>query len=430
MTMTYIEYVNPSYTPSEEDLITLFRVEPAKGITFEEAAGRVASESSNGTWTEVVTMKEHVRKLSAKAYMLNKPWVKIAYPTKLFEHSNMSQILSSIAGNIFGMKAIKKLRLEDVYWPNEIVSGFKGPQFGIEGVRKILKIIDRPITATVPKPKVGLYTDEYVEAAKKVWIGGIDLVKDDENLTSQSFIKFSERARKMIKMRDKIEAETGERKGYLINITAQYRDMLKRGKLVQDLGGEFVMIDILTTGWASLQTLREEFEDLGLAIHAHRAFHAAFTRDRKHGLSMKVVAEVARLLGVDHIHVGTVVGKLESPLQDVLPLIKICREKDTKESGRYKLLTKKWYNIKSVFPVSSGGIHPGLVPYIIKIFGKDVIIQAGGGVMGHPKGVTKGAEALRVAIDASLKGEPLEDRALKNKPLKEALEYWGRETPI
>jgi len=115
-------------------------VEPIKGINFLEAVGRVASESSNGTWTEVTTMKEHIKALSAKAYYLNPPWVEIAYPQALFELGNMSQILSSVAGNIFGMKAVRNLRLEDVFWPEEIAKNFPGPQYGIEGVRNILNL--------------------------------------------------------------------------------------------------------------------------------------------------------------------------------------------------------------------------------------------------------------------------------------------------
>jgi ribulose-bisphosphate carboxylase large chain len=428
--MSYIEYVDTSYNPSEHDLIALFRLEPVNGISFEEAAGRVASESSNGTWTEVKTMKEHIRRLSAKAYHINPPWIRVAYPIELFEYDNMSQILSGIAGNIFGMKALRKLRLEDVYWPKEIVDSYGGPQYGIDGVRDILKIYDRPITATVPKPKVGLTTEEFKEAAGEIWRGGIDLLKDDENLTNQTFNKFEKRLKEIMRLRDKIESETGERKGYLINITAPHDEMVKRARLVSDHGGEFIMIDILTTGWASLQSIREVAEDLRLAIHAHRAFHAAFTRDRRHGLSMKVVAEIARLIGVDHIHVGTIVGKLESPKIDVIPLIHICRDSNTSEYKRYRLLPKYWGKIKSIFPVSSGGVHPGLIPYIMNIFGIDVIIQAGGGVLGHPDGPIRGGEALREAIDAYINGETLEERGERSRPLRRALEHWGRKTPI
>lgn len=428
--MKYIDFVDTSYRPTEKDLIVLFRIEPAEGITFEEAAGRVASESSNGTWTEVAFDTPRIRSLAAKAYRIQPPWVEVAYPPELFEEGNMSQILSSIAGNIFGMKALKKLRLEDVYWPKSIVESFPGPLHGINGVREILKIFDRPITATVPKPKVGLDTNEYVEVAEDIWTSGIDLVKDDENLTSQSFIKFEDRVSKMFRIRDRVEKETGERKGYLINITAPFNEMVRRAKLVKDHGGEFVMIDILTTGWSALQAFKELDKELGLAIHAHRAFHAAFTRDRRHGMSMKVVAEVSRLIGVDHIHVGTVVGKLESPLKEVTALIKICRERKSRRNMKLKLLRKEWHNIKPVIPVSSGGIHPGLIPKIIELFGIDFIIQVGGGVLGHPDGPKAGGKAVRAAIDAAIEGKPLDEAAKYSEELRKALEKWGYRTPI
>lgn len=428
--MKYTDFIDLDYNPSQNDLIALFRVKPSEGISFREAAGRVASESSNGTWTESRLFREHIRRLSAKAYWMEPPWVEIAYPIDLFEEGNMPQILSSIAGNIFGMKAVKYLRLEDVYWPTNILKHFLGPAYGIKGVREILKIHDRPITATVPKPKVGLTVNEYVDAAREIWIGGVDLLKDDENLTGQSFIRFMERARKMFRLRDKAEMETGERKGYLINITAPYNEMVKRAKIVKDHGGEFVMIDILTVGWGALQSFREYSGELGLAIHAHRAFHAAFTRNRYHGMSMKVVAEISRIIGVDHLHVGAVVGKLEAPRRDVEALLRICRFNRTGRNMRLKLLEKDWDGMKPLLPVCSGGIHPGLIPRVLEIFGVDVIIQAGGGVVGHPSGPHSGAKALRDAIDAVLSGEELSERAGKSRELREALDHWGYRIPV
>lgn len=422
------EYVDLNYQPSKDDLIVLFRVEVPKGIDFITAVGKVAAESSNGTWTEVVTMRPHIKELSAKAFWIKKPWVKIAYPIQLFEKGNMSQILSSIAGNIFGMKAIKALRLEDVYWPEEIIKSFPGPKFGITGVRDALKVYDRPILATVPKPKVGLRSDEYADAAYEIWIGGVDLVKDDENLSSQSFNKFENRLKLVIRKMEKAEKETGEQKGYLVNITAPYNEMIRRAKLVEDYNNSFVMIDILTVGWSALQAFREE--DFNLRIHAHRAFHAAFTRNLKHGMSMKVVAEISRLIGVDHIHIGTVVGKLESRLTEVNALIKITRETKSRGNWKLKLLNKVWDNIKPVMPVSSGGLHPGLMPKIYEIFGIDILIQAGGGVVGHPSGVLAGAKAFREAIEAIIKGISLDEAAKQSRELREALNYWGYKTYV
>jgi ribulose-bisphosphate carboxylase large chain len=428
--MAYSGFVDLSHIPEEDELVALFYVEPAEGISIEEAAARVASESSNGTWTDLPTMSERIRKLSAKVFKIDGRWFLVSYPVELFELGNMPQIWSSIAGNIFGMKAVSRLRLEDVFWPKDIVRSFKGPKFGLNGVKNIMEVEKRPILATVPKPKVGMTSEEQAEAAYEIWCGGVDLLKDDENLTSQSFNRFEKRIRLMMEMRRKAEKETGEKKSYLVNITAPYEEMKRRLRLVADYGNEFVMVDILTAGWSALQSIRDLAEENGLAIHAHRAFHAAFDRIREHGVSMKVVAESARLIGVDNIHIGTVVGKLESPLEEVMSLIRIIRDEKVEENWDMKLLRKDWLDIKPVMPVSSGGLHPGLIPEIMRIFGGDVIIQAGGGVLGHPDGPKAGAKALRQAMEAVLEGMDLEEYAKKHQELRRALEKWGYMKPV
>ncbi|MGC8932160.1 MAG: type III ribulose-bisphosphate carboxylase [Candidatus Methanodesulfokora sp.] len=428
--MSYSGFVDLSHAPEEDELVALFYVEPAEGISVEEAAARVASESSNGTWTDLPLMSERIRKLSAKVFRIDGRWFLVSYPVELFELGNMPQIWSSIAGNIFGMKAVSRLRLEDVFWPKEIVRSFKGPKFGLYGVKEIMKVEKRPILATVPKPKVGMTSEEHAQAAYDIWCGGVDLLKDDENLTSQTFNRFERRLRLMMEMKKKAEKETGERKSYLVNITAPYEEMKRRLRLVSDYGNEFVMVDILTAGWSALQSIRDLAEEHELAIHAHRAFHAAFDRIREHGVSMKVVAESARLVGVDNIHIGTVVGKLESPLEEVMSLIRIIRDEKVEENWDLKLLKKDWLDLKPVMPVSSGGLHPGLVPEIMRIFGGDVIIQAGGGVLGHPDGPRAGAKALRQAMEAVLEGIDLEEYAKKHKELKRALEKWGYMRPV
>ncbi len=423
----YLDFVAPGYRPSREDMVALFRVEPARGISIREAVGRVASESSIGTWTTLTTMTAEKRRLMAKAFEIRGPWVKVAYPLELFEPHNMPQVLSSIAGNIFGMKAVRNLRLQDVRWPPKLIKSFKGPQFGIDGIRRIFKVRDRPLTATVPKPKVGMGSEEHARAGYEAWVGGLDLLKDDENLSGQRFNQFERRVRLSLKARDRAERESGERKSYLVNVTAETKEMLRRAKLVKELGGEYVMVDIMTVGWAGVQTVRDECEELGLAIHAHRAFHAAFTRNPKHGMSMLALAKVARLQGVDQIHIGTVVGKLESPKEEVLALQEAITSRKVKGAGR--ILPQDWNGVKPVFPVSSGGLHPGLVPEIIGMLGCDIIIQVGGGVWGHPDGGRAGAAAVRQAIAAYLEKIPLDDYARTRKELRKALQKWGYTRP-
>jgi len=168
------------------------------------------------------------------------------------------------------------------------------------------------------------------------------------------------------------------------------------------------MIDILTTGWSSLQAMRDL--DLKLLIHAHRAGHAAFTRSHRHGINMVVLAKVARLIGVDQLHVGTAVGKMAETREEVLMNKEACVE--------------PLYGIKPVLPIASGGLHPGMVPKLVEIFGKDTVIQAGGGIHGHPDGTVDGATALRQAVDAAMKGIPLKEYSKDHPALEKALEKW------
>ncbi len=397
-------YVELTYTPGEDDLICTFRV---KAHDLRRAAEAVAAESSIGTWTDVMTMKEEIReRLRARVFEIRDDVIKVAYPGELFEKGNIPQILSSIAGNIFGMREVEGLRLEDVEIPRSIALSFSGPAFGIDGVREKLKIEERPLVGTIVKPKVGLSPEEHAEVVYRALRGGCDLVKDDENLTSQDFNPFEKRLKLSLDAVKRAEDETGEEKGYLPNITAETQEMLRRAELVKELGGKFIMVDVVTCGFSGLQTLRKH--DFGMIIHAHRAMHAAFTRKKDHGISMLVLAKFLRMCGVDQLHIGTVVGKMEGEKEDVL------RIRDA--------ITGEFYGIKPVFPVASGGLHPGHIPALYSIFGKDVILQFGGGIHGHPDGTEEGARAVREALSMVLEGKPLD-----NPPpaLKKAIEKWG-----
>jgi ribulose-bisphosphate carboxylase large chain len=406
--MRYEDFIDLSYKPSKRDLVCEFILQPADGVSIGRGAGAIAAESSIGTWTEVKTEKRYVRGLAAKVFEIKGGKVRIAYPVELFEQGNIPQILSSIAGNIFGMKEIKNLRLTDLTFPAKLLKSFKGPKHGIKGIRKIFKV-ERPLLGTIIKPKIGLKTEDHVKVAYEAWINGIDIVKDDENLSSQSFNRFEKRLEKTFKAKEKAEKETGEKKAYMINITAETQEMLKRAKAVETIGNEYVMVDIITVGWSALQTLRNQ--DFELVIHAHRAGHAALTRNPEHGISMKVIAKLARIVGVDQLHVGTGLGKMFEEREEVLENCKALKE--------------KMWKFKPVMPVASGGLHPGMIPELVNIFGKDVVLQFGGGCHGHPLGTAGGAKAIRQAVEAVEKGFELEEYAKTHRELKIALERWS-----
>jgi ribulose-bisphosphate carboxylase large chain len=405
--LRYTDFVHLNYEPEKTDLVCDFHVEPVdKSLDY--VAGGVAAESSVGTWTELSTEKPYMKDKAAKVFSIKGNEIKIAYPEELFEPSNMPNILSSLAGNVFGLEDIKNLRLNNIHFPEKIAKSFEGPRYGIAGVRDILKVYDRPLVGTIIKPKLGLVTKDHAEVAYEAWVGGCDIVKDDENLSSQRFNPFEDRVVQTLEARDRAQDETGESKVYLVNVTAEFEEMKRRAQYVEEHSGEYMMIDIITTGWSSLQAMRKE--NFNLVIHAHRAGHAAFTRSHIHGINMVVIAKVARLIGVDQLHVGTAVGKMSETKDEVLANVDACKQP---MSG-----------FKPVLPVASGGLHPGMVPKLIEYFGKDVVIQAGGGIHGHPEGTERGAEALREAVDAVLGGYTLHEYAKSHDALAVALTKW------
>jgi ribulose-bisphosphate carboxylase large chain len=418
----YANFVNLKYRPKATDVLCQFRVIPAKGYTFKEVCSIVAGESSIGTWTEVKTMNPVMGKnLTPKVYYLDEKnkRCRIAYPIELFELGNLPEIMSSIGGNIYGMKSAEGIRWEDVRLPEKMLKAFKGPRFGIEGVRKYLGVHHRPLVGTIVKPKVGLSAEEHAKVAYDSWIGGCDIVKDDENLTSQDFNKFQKRFLLTMDALKKAEEQTGERKVYFINCTAEAEEMIRRIKFVEKNGGNYIMLDILTLGWGALQTARNNTK---LPIHAHRAGHAMFDRNPDQGMSMEVIAQLARMVGVDSLHIGTAYGKMSGGKDEVLHIEDEIESQFTEQTT--KNLSQKWHGIKSVFAVASGGVYPTLVPKIMSFMGKDVVIQAGGGIHGHPFGTEAGARAMRQAVDATLRKISLKDYAKTHVDLEVALKKW------
>ncbi len=418
------KFVDLDYVPKKEDLICEFSVEPSENLSMKEACNRIAKESSIGTWTHVEHLNKEKRdKLRARVYSIDGNTAKVAYPPELFEKTNVPGTLASIAGNIFGMKALKNLRLEDVYIPASIDNAFEGPRYGIKGIRDTFGIEERPLIGTIVKPKVGLSSEQHANIAFEAWKGGCDVVKDDENLVNQDFNKFEERLDLTLEKRKKAEEETSETKGYMPNVTAETEEMLKRAELVKEKGGRYMMIDIVTAGWSALQTLRKHGPDL--RIHAHRAMHAALTKNKKHGISMLTIAKFARLIGVDQLHIGTAVGKMEGEPTDIWEIEQEVENKIVRKHEDDHVLAEDWRDIKPVFAVSSGGLHPGLVQPLMQLLGKNIIIQAGGGIHGHPDGTRAGARAMRQAIDARMKGIDVEEYAEDSEELKKALDLWG-----
>ncbi len=409
------------YAPLQEvdpdsHIIATYRVMPKEGMSVLDAGVQIAAEESVGTWT-TVKATERVLGLAAKVVRVKEAegLVWVAFPLDLFDvESGIPNLLSIVAGNLFGLSALRRVRLLDLHIPRAYAGAFRGPKFGIDGVRSMLgtDANPRPHLGTIVKPKVGLSPEETAEVAYRAARGGVDMVKDDETLTNQRFCPLEERVVRVMEALDRAREETGRRVLYAVNVTAHYPVMFRLAETALDHGANCLMVDVLTAGFTALQALAED-PSIKVPVHVHRAMHAAMTRVREHGIHMMVLAKLVRLAGGDQLHTGTAAGKMERDVRDVRAINDFLRG--------------EWHGLARVMPVASGGIHPALVPRNLELLGvPDVQINAGGGIHGHPWGTEAGARAMAQAIEAFMRGVSLEEYARDHPELAEALRYWGR----
>ena len=428
----YLDFVNLKYKPKKNDIICLFRIEPAKGISMKEAIARVASESSSGTWTKLTQEPKLLSKVKAYAFHCDKEYVKVAYPRIIAENGSVPGLMSGIGGNIFGMKAVKNLKLVDAEFPLDYVKYFKGAVYGREAIKRIFKRKNGPITSVVPKPKLGYTAREHAEkVAYPLWKGGIDCCKDDENLVDLKFNKFEDRVKFLSKFRDKAEKETGDVKDAFINVTSpDLKELERRIKIIHNHDFKYFMLDVVVSGFTAVGTACELARDYKMAIHGHRAMHAMFTKNPRHGMSMLFLSKLLRLIGIDQIHTGTVIGKLEGNEKEIIAMKEMLTKQEVSEIKNLRL-KQNWGKIKAVLPVSSGGLHPGILPLVFDIYGTmDIVLQIGGGTQGHPAGIEAGAKAVIQSIEAYKLGIDLREYAKTHKELKQALDKWGFKGPV
>ena len=438
-------YWQPDYVPKETDVIALFRITPQPGVDADEAAAAVAGESSTATWTVVWTDRLTAADLyRAKAYRVdpvpNSPgqfFAYIAYDMDLFEPDSIANLTASIIGNVFGFKAVKALRLEDMRMPVAYLKTFQGPPTGVMVERERLDKYGRPLLGATTKPKLGLSGRNYGRVVYEALKGGLDFTKDDENINSQPFMHWRDRYLYCMEAVNRASAATAEVKGHYLNVTAgTYEQMIQRAEFAKELGSVIIMID-LVIGYTAIQSISKWARQHDMILHLHRAGNSTYSRQKNHGMNFRVICKWMRMAGVDHIHAGTVVGKLEGDPLMVKGFYDTLLQPHTPVAPELGLFFKQeWASLGKCMPVASGGIHLGQMHQLLHYLGEDVILQFGGGTIGHPDGIQAGAEANRVALESMVqarnegvdylaKGPEILAKAAKScKPLQHGLDTW------
>lgn len=398
--------------PSDPDNYVVCKYRVSTDLPMEKAAEAIAAEQSTGTWTGISTLDRTIfDHLGARITSIEGDVVTAEFPVDDFsiEVGSVPQILSVISGNLFGLGALKGVRLEDVTFPKAILEQFKGPKFGAAGLRKALNRPEKPLVGTIVKPKIGLSPEKTAEYVYEAGAGGLTNSKDDETLVDQAFCPIEDRTVKVAEALDRLESE-GHLMMHAINVSTRGDRIVELAEKVQSWGARELMVDVITCGFGAVQALAED-PSIKIPVHVHRTMHGAFTKDPHHGVAMLPLTKLVRMVGGDALHIGTLgVGKMSGG-------------KD--ESGNLAACLGDDVPYRTVMPVCSGGVHPGLVGEIIKRSGMDVQIQAGGGVAGHPDGVRGGAMAMSQAVDAAFLGVPVGEYAKDHPELAKAIGAWG-----
>jgi 2,3-diketo-5-methylthiopentyl-1-phosphate enolase len=398
---TYYVCANPRYN--------VYKIAPA-----------IAVEQSTGTWVTVPGETEDVRRTHvAKVigiyevphYEFELPdvternyIVQIAFPWVNFG-AQIPMMLTTVVGNI---SMGGKIKLMDLKFPKSFTKGFKGAKFGIEGIRDLLHVPERPLLNNMIKPCTGYPPqagrDLFFEAAR----GGADIIKDDELLADAPFNTLEERIPLYMEAADRAEEEKGEKTLYAVNVTDRIPKVLENAERAIELGTNCIMINYLTAGISVLRALAED-PSITVPILAHMDFAGALYESPFSGIaSPLVLGKLPRLAGADIIVFPAPYGKA--------PYLK---ERYIQSA---KTMTYPFHSITPVFPMPSGGIAQPMVDELINDLGYDIVIGAGGAIHAHPMGPAAGSRAFRQAIDAVMEGRPIDEAAEEHEELAQSIE--------
>jgi len=413
----------PDSIDAEKYVICTYYVRLPSMLDIRELAQGAAVEQSTGTWTlvpgETAAVRErHVAKVigiyETPQYEFSLPSnlerrqyiIQIAFPWENFGQQ-IPMLLTTVIGNI----SLGPIKCLDMSFPKSWLKGFKGPKFGIKGLRKLLKVKKRPFVNNMIKPCVYTSADMGAALCYEAAAGGADIIKDDELLANPDFNTLEDRIPKFMESIDRADAEKGEKTLFTVNITDSISKMFENAQKAIELGANGLMVNFLAVGYSAFREICED-PSLKVPVLAHMDVTGAISYSPDIGIGTNlVIGKLPRICGSDITVFPAPYGKA--------PLLK----------GRFldmaRAMIMPLHNIEQTAPMPSGGISPGHVEDVIDDLGPDIVIGTGAGIHAHPDGPKAGAIAFRQAIEAKMQGIPVSRYAKEHDELKKAMASWG-----
>jgi ribulose-bisphosphate carboxylase large chain len=324
---------------------------------------------------------------------------------------SLPNLMATVAGNLFELRQVSGLRILDIRLPEEFAAAYHGPQFGIEGTRRLTGVHGRPLIGTIIKPSVGFNSEETASLVAQLCAAGIDFIKDDELQADGPACPFEQRVAAVMREIEASAQRTGKKAMYAFNLTGDVEEMKRRHDVLLRHGATCLMASLNSVGLAGMIELRKFSQ---LPIHAHRNGWGYLSRHPMLGWSYVAWSKIWRLAGADHMHVNGLANKFSEPDESVIEAARSCLS---------PLFASKPC---TVLPVFSSGQTVRQVPGTYAALGStDLLVTAGGGIVAHRGGPAAGVQAFHDAWDAELKGIPQPEYARTHSALREALEERG-----
>lgn len=408
----------------DEYIIATYMVGAGKNVDPIVKAASLGIEQTTGSWVNVPAETPDLREKYASKIIgvyeipdnenasnlgdgLRWYIIRIAFPSVNVD-DNLPLLLSTVGGNI---SALPNFKLLDLEFPKSFLAKFKGPKFGVEGVRKALGVYDRPFVNNMIKPCTGYTPDVGAKLFYEAAVGGVDIIKDDELIAGdRAFNKIEERTEKYMAAAAKADAIKGEKTMYTCNITDEAVRLKENAMKAIKAGVNGLLINSFAVGLTNLRALAED-PDITVPIMSHLCFSAVWYTSPYQGISSNLLTKLIRICGADMVVTPSPYGKFDTQKDKYIKTIISCHS--------------DLYHIKPVLPLFGGGMIPGLVSQTVEDAGNDCILGVGAGIHAHPMGPAAGGKAMRQAVDATLKNQDLREAAKDHEELKCAIDTWG-----